>query len=86
MILISSCSFCGQGFEPAWDCRILPCHHVYHFWCYVVHFGSSLKCVHKVVIKEPHPEWWKLSGLKLPATFEEGPIKHDFGPQGEQNK
>jgi hypothetical protein len=27
-----------------------------------------------------------MSGLKLPATFEKGPIEHDFGPQGEQNK
>jgi hypothetical protein len=36
--------------------------------------------------QEPHLEWWKLSGLKLPATFEERPIEHDFGPQGEQNK
>jgi hypothetical protein len=36
--------------------------------------------------QEPHLEWWKLSGLKLPATFEERPIEHAFGPQGEQNK
>jgi hypothetical protein len=33
-----------------------------------------------------HLNWWRLSGLKLLATFKEGPIEDNFGPQGEQGK
>ncbi len=29
-ITISICSFCFQGFDLAWDCKVLFCNHAYH--------------------------------------------------------
>jgi hypothetical protein len=83
-IIITNCSFYSQGFEPAWDCKILSCQHLYHSWCATTHFGSSLKCVHNGCDHEPHPNWWKFRKLKLLPKSEKGCIGEETILHGQQ--
>jgi hypothetical protein len=39
------CPFCSQGFELAWDCKILYCKHAYRFWCVIIHLNSKPTCI-----------------------------------------
>ncbi len=67
IVTISICSFCCQGSDPAWDCKVLFCNHAYHSWCAMAHFNSSCRCREKNCNQEPHPNGRKLSGIRKPT-------------------
>ncbi len=66
--MVSICPFCCQGFELAWDCKILSCKHAYHSLCVITHFSSKLTCIEVGCDQEPHPygDLAELGGLQCP--------------------
>jgi hypothetical protein len=47
-----------------WVIKFALCRHVYHDWCVVYHFGTSIKCIQQGCEEEMHKSWWILASLK----------------------
>jgi hypothetical protein len=59
----------------------LSCKHAYHSWCAITHFSSKHACIKAGCDQEPHPEWWKLSGIEKPVIKEDGDLEELGGLQ-----
>jgi hypothetical protein len=53
-------------FSLVWVAWFALCMHVYHDWCVVYHFGTSIKCIQQGCEEEIHKSWWISMGLKKP--------------------
>ncbi len=58
-----------------WVVWFALCRHVYHDWCVVYHFGTSIKCVQQGCEEEMHKSWWISTGLKKPNLS--APIEYE---------
>jgi hypothetical protein len=44
--------------------KLVLCKHFYHYWCAIVHFNSSSKCIKVRCEKEMHEMWWSFIGVE----------------------
>jgi hypothetical protein len=67
---VTNCVLCGSTFSYN-DIIVCSCRHVYHPWCVVSWFSTSVKCVEKNC-SLVHPDWYKSFGFgEHPTTLEE---------------
>lgn len=69
-IKLTNCVLCDCPFAYN-DILVCSCRHVYHPWCAVSWFSTSVKCVEKSCTVV-HPDWFKSFGFgELPISLEE---------------
>ena len=69
-IMVTNCVLCDCPFSYN-DILVCSCRHVYHPWCAVSWFSTSVKCVEKSC-SVVHPDWYKSFGFgELPISLEE---------------
>ncbi len=57
-IIVKKCAYCGLRFSLVWVARFASCKHVYHEWCALYYFATSIKCVHQGCGEEMDDSWW----------------------------
>ena len=69
-IMVTNCILCDCPFSYN-DILVCSWRHVYHPWCVVSWFSTSIKCVEKSC-SVVHPDWYKSFGFgELPISLEE---------------
>jgi hypothetical protein len=63
-VVLKKCSFCGLRFSLAWVAWFASCKHVYHDWCVMYHFGTSIKCIQRGCEEEMHKSWCSATRFK----------------------
>jgi hypothetical protein len=68
-IVIKQCPFYRLGFPDVWVGKLASYKHLYHYWCALLHFSFSSKCIHLTCEKEMHKSWWSCVGIAKPRTI-----------------